>query len=92
MSLRSTSNEFPMVFTTLISAEQLAQHLNDPGWIIFDCRFTLSDDMAGYRAYLKGHIPGARYAHLNNDLSAKVTTPHRPSPIARCEFAGKKTR
>lgn len=61
-----------MKFTTLISAEQLAQHLNDPEWIIFDCRFTLSDDMAGYRAYLKGHIPGARYAHLNNDLSSEV--------------------
>lgn len=62
-----------MNFSTLVSSAQLAQHLNDPNWVIFDCRFTLSDPDSGHRAYLAGHIPGARYANLNNDLSAEVT-------------------
>lgn len=62
-----------MKFTTLVSAEQLAQHLDDPNWIVFDCRFTLTDPEAGLRAYRQGHIPGTRYAHLDNDLSSPVT-------------------
>lgn len=62
-----------MNFSTLVSSAQLAQHINDPNWVIFDCRFTLSDPDSGHRAYLAGHIPSARYANLNNDFSAEVT-------------------
>ena len=71
-----------MTFTTLIDPTQLADHLNDPQWIIFDCRFTLTDTEAGRRAYNEGHIPGARYAHLNEDLSAPLTptTGRHPLP------------
>lgn len=58
-----------MTYTTLISTEALAEHLNDPAWVIVDCRFTLSDTEAGRRAYAAGHLPGARYAHLDEDLS-----------------------
>lgn len=68
-------------FTTLVSADELAQHINDPEWIVFDCRFTLTDTDSGYRAYLAGHIPGARYAHLNNDLSAEVTATSGRHPL-----------
>jgi len=64
-----------MKFTTLVSIEELAQHLDDPGWIVFDCRFTLTDPEAGRRAYLHGHIPGARYAHLDDDLSSRLRPP-----------------
>jgi thiosulfate/3-mercaptopyruvate sulfurtransferase len=38
--------------------------------VIVDCRFTLTDTEAGRRAYAAGHLPGARYAHLDEDLSA----------------------
>ena len=34
-----------------------------------DCRWSLDPD-SGYRAYIEGHIPGAVYAHVENDLSA----------------------
>lgn len=68
-------------FTSLVSTEELAQHINDPEWVVFDCRFTLSDPASGYRAYLAGHIPGARYAHLNNDLSAEVTATSGRHPL-----------
>ena len=55
--------------TTLVSTDQLAQHLSASHWIAIDCRFTLTDTEAGHRAYTQGHIPGARYAHLDVDLA-----------------------
>lgn len=59
-----------MAYTTLVSTDLLAQHLSDPNWVVVDCRFTLTDTEAGRRAYAAGHLPGARYAHLDEDLSA----------------------
>jgi thiosulfate/3-mercaptopyruvate sulfurtransferase len=61
-----------MSYSTLISTSELAKHLHDPNWIIFDCRFSLADAKAGHRAYRQGHIEGARYADLNKDLSSAV--------------------
>jgi len=61
-----------MAFSTLISAAALADNLNNKSFIVFDCRFSLADSQAGGNAYRQGHIPGARYAHLNNDLSSAV--------------------
>jgi len=42
------------------------------GLVIIDCRFDLAQPRAGRLLYLSGHIPGARYADLNEDLSAPV--------------------
>ena len=70
-----------MQFSTVVSTEQLAQHLNDPDWIIFDCRFTLTNTEAGHLAYQAAHIPGARYAHLDNDLSGPVTETSGRHPL-----------
>ncbi|QPK62156.1 sulfurtransferase [Methylomonas sp. LL1] len=61
-----------MAHTTLISAATLADNLEKTDWVIFDCRFSLADGKAGAKAYRQGHIPGARYADLNNDLSSPV--------------------
>jgi len=61
-----------MSYTTLISATTLASNLDKPDWVIFDCRFSLADSAAGAKAYRHGHIPGARYADLNQDLSSPV--------------------
>jgi thiosulfate/3-mercaptopyruvate sulfurtransferase len=61
-----------MTYTQLISIEELAAHLDDPGWIVFDCRFLLSQPDEKEKYYLKAHIPGAAYAHLDRDLSAPV--------------------
>lgn len=61
-----------MSFTTLINAEQLATHLSEPNWRVIDCRFSLDNPARGYQDYLVSHIPGALYAHLNDDLSAPV--------------------
>jgi len=71
-----------MAHTTLISAEETAAHLKDPDWVICDCRHDLADYSAGYRAYRNGHIPGARFLHLDVDLSGPKTglTGRHPLP------------
>jgi thiosulfate/3-mercaptopyruvate sulfurtransferase len=61
-----------MSYETLINATELLQHLNDSDCLILDCRFSLMDPERGRRDYLKAHIPGALYTHLNEDLSAPV--------------------
>jgi thiosulfate/3-mercaptopyruvate sulfurtransferase len=65
--------------TTLISTDQLANHLGESDWVIVDCRFNLSDTEKGRRDYQGGHIPGAIYAHLDDDLSGPV----RPGETGR---------
>lgn len=61
-----------MTYTTLISTTDLASHLADPDWAIFDCRFSLADAERGRRDHLQSHIPGAAYAHLNEDLASPI--------------------
>lgn len=82
-----------MSHTTLVTTDQLARHLDDPAWVVFDCRFILTDPDAGRRAYEAGHIPGARYAHLNDDLSGPVTASTGrhplPDPTALAEKLGR---
>lgn len=53
----------------LIDAAQLSR---EDDVVIVDCRFNLSDPQEGRRLYLEGHIPGAHYLHLNQDLSSAV--------------------
>ena len=56
--------------TTFISTAELVSHLEDPNWMVIDCRYALDDTERGRRDYHKGHIPHALYAHLSEDLSA----------------------
>ncbi|TRM11295.1 sulfurtransferase [Lentibacillus cibarius] len=49
--------------------EQLAHHADKT--VVVDTRFKLTDEDAGRKAYLEGHIPYAIYLDLNKDLSAK---------------------
>jgi thiosulfate/3-mercaptopyruvate sulfurtransferase len=69
-------------YRTLISSEEIAAHLGEPGWVVVDCRFSLSDPEGGRRAYGEGHLPGARYAHLDQDLSGprSATSGRHPLP------------
>ena len=61
-----------MKYLTVISSTELTSHLDDPDWVIVDCRFYLDDPEQGYREFLEGHIPGAVFANLNQDLSAPI--------------------
>lgn len=61
-----------MDYKTLISPADLLSHLDDSNWVIVDCRFWLDDTEKGRRDFQQSHIPGAIYAHLDEDLSDPV--------------------
>lgn len=67
--------------TTLVDTATLAAHLDDPHWVVVDCRFILTDPDAGRRSYAVGHIPGARYAHLDADLAGPITATSGRHPL-----------
>lgn len=70
------------MYNTLINTHTLVARLGEKDQIIFDCRFNLADPEAGKRAYQAGHIPGAFYLHLDQDLSSPITptTGRHPLP------------
>src|SRR5258706_11286020 len=79
--------------TTLVSTAELAARLDDPRWIVFDCRFDLADTGAGRRDYAQAHIAGARYAHLDDDLAGSRTGSNGRHPLPDPqEFAAKLAR
>ena len=59
-----------MGFSSIVSTNELSRHLDDPNWVIVDCRFSLSDTERGRQDYRTTHIPGSVYAHLDEDLCA----------------------
>jgi thiosulfate/3-mercaptopyruvate sulfurtransferase len=61
-----------MIYSTLISVPELIPNIGDPNWVIIDCRFSLEDPESGRQGYLDAHIPGALYAHLDEDLCGPV--------------------
>lgn len=63
---------------TLVQPDALHAALDDPRVVVVDCRFSLADPDAGARAYAASHMPGARYAHLDHDLSD-----HRKQEVGR---------
>ena len=69
------------VETTLIDAGALHARLVDPSLVIIDARFNLLDVDAGRKAYLEAHIPGAVYAHLDEDLSGPPITDGGRHPL-----------
>ncbi len=88
-----------MTYTTLISATDLRTHAGDANWLLVDCRHDLTDPEAGRNAYLAGHIPQARFAHLDLILSGAKTDaggkflgrhplPQRPALIAALRELG----
>ena len=70
-----------MILTALVAAETLAQRLDDPDWVVFDCRHDLADPARGRAEYAASHIPGARFLHLDEDLSAPKTRTNGRHPL-----------
>jgi thiosulfate/3-mercaptopyruvate sulfurtransferase len=60
-----------MTYTTVVSTDVLEDNLGR--WAVVDCRFDLHDAAWGHEQYRLGHIPGAVYASLSEDLAAKQT-------------------
>ena len=65
----------------LVRPEQLALHLRDPAWVVFDCRHDLQDHAKGRRLYDEGHVPGARFAAVETDLSGAKTGRNGRHPL-----------
>ncbi len=78
---------------TLITAQELARRLGEPTLTLIDCRFDLARPQWGAEVYAAARIPHARYAHLDRDLSAPVSSSSGrhplPSPAALAERFGR---
>jgi thiosulfate/3-mercaptopyruvate sulfurtransferase len=57
----------------LVSPQRLSQLLDAGRCVVVDCRFDLTHAAKGRQDYLAGHIPGAHYGHLNEDLASPIT-------------------
>ncbi len=69
----------------LVSTKRLEQLISAGDCLVVDCRFDLSDGSKGRKDWLSGHIPGAHYAHLDDDLSAGVTAQSGRHPLPGTE-------
>jgi thiosulfate/3-mercaptopyruvate sulfurtransferase len=65
----------------LVTAEELAKHLDDPKWLVFDTRHDLMDVGKGREAYAAGHVPGAYFLHVDDDLSGPKTGKNGRHPL-----------
>ena len=69
------------MYDTIVSTDHLLHHTADPKWVTFDCRFVLGKPDLGRQKYLEGHIPAARYADLDKDLSSAPTAATGRHPL-----------
>ena len=77
----------------LVTTEELAKHLDDPKWVVFDTRADLVDHAKGRRAYEAGHIPGAYFLDTETDLAGPKTGKNGRHPLPDVdEFAAKVNR
>ena len=65
----------------LVSPERLQQLITAGVCLVVDCRFDLSDVKKGRIEWLEGHIPGAHYAHLDDDLASPITVQSGRHPL-----------
>lgn len=68
-------------FSTIVGVADVAAHINDPQWRVFDCRHDLARPQAGEQAYREGHLPGAQFLHLDRDLSGPRTGTNGRHPL-----------
>ena len=74
------------MYTTLISTANLASHLDDASFVVVDVRHDLGQpDSWGEAQYRRAHIPGARFVHVDRDLSAPKTGTNGRHPLPSIE-------
>ena len=57
------------MYTTLISAAELAARITDPNVVVVDCRHDLMNLAAGREGFRLGHLPGAVFGDIETQLS-----------------------
>lgn len=65
----------------IVTVDELHQLLSEPDVLVIDCRFDLANTGYGYNAWRQAHVPGAFYAHLDEDLSGTVTAETGRHPL-----------
>lgn len=80
--------------TPLITATELDQlrAAGKPRVVVFDCSFDLTNPAAGRDSCQQGHIPGAYYLHLDNELSGPKTGLSGRHPLPDAELFAARLR
>lgn len=68
-------------FTTLIDPATLAGQLARDDLVLFDCRAELGNVHWGEAQFAAAHLPGARFLHLDRDLSGPITPASGRHPL-----------
>jgi len=79
----------------LISVSWLWEHLQPNSTtsqpiVLVDCRFSLADPQQGRSLYQQGHIPGAVYLDLNQDLASSPSPERGRHPLPDLETLSQK--
>ncbi|ASC72908.1 Putative thiosulfate sulfurtransferase [Halomicronema hongdechloris C2206] len=74
----------------LVHPDWLHDHLQDDTVVVVDCRFSLQAPEQGRQNYEAGHIPGAHYLALNQDLSGPVAIHGGRHPLPDLEAVSKR--
>ena len=69
----------------LISVEEFAKVILKEKITVIDCRFSLANKTYGEEEYLKGHIPGAVFLNIEEELTGKVGIHGGRHPLPKVE-------
>jgi len=67
--------------STIISTSDLQSNLDNPSFILLDCRTDLKDPAWGYLDFKKRHIRGSHYIDLNTELSSPISPTSGRHPL-----------
>ena len=81
----------PQPISPLISADELAGRLDEPGVVVCDVRWYLTDPYRGRREYDVAHVPGAVFVDLHTELAGTIGGGRHPLPTTY-EFAAHLSR
>ncbi len=69
----------------IVDSQWLLENLENPLVVIVDCRFQLADPIWGRQEYASGHIRGAHYLNLDQDLSSRFQAHGGRHPLPSIE-------
>jgi thiosulfate/3-mercaptopyruvate sulfurtransferase len=84
-------SDVPPLSSPLISVDELAERLDEPGVVVCDVRWYLTDPYRGRREYDESHVLGAVFVDLHAELAGTVGGGRHPLPTTY-EFAAHLSR
>lgn len=72
-------------FSTIIDSVTVRGMNAEGACVVLDCRFDLGQPERYRRAFRQGHLPGAQYAHLEEDFSSPATRYSGRHPLPTVE-------